>query len=161
MGMVRGIAAVIAGYIVMALWVFITMTVAFISLGPGFAFQGDTFDVSLGWVGLALSLGLAGAVLGGLAAALIAKRAAPVKALAAIILGLGIVFAVLRLVLPAPAVEDPAPASPSAVSTIEAAANARQPVWYQFTIPFVGFAGVLLGGQILRRRSDPEAPAVV
>jgi hypothetical protein len=34
---------------------------------------------------------------------------------------------------------------------MEAAANARQPVWVALALPFIGVAGVLIGGRASRR----------
>ncbi|HSR67302.1 MAG TPA: hypothetical protein VLU25_05120 [Acidobacteriota bacterium] len=146
--MLRTIIAVVVGYIVMALLVFVLLTIAWMVVGPSFAFQPGTSKVTLGWIAVNLPLSFIAALAGGCTAAFIGRRSAPVKALACLVLALGLVFAVLHL-----AVDDPSgqeavsEVSTAEMSAFEAASEAVQPAWYNFLIPFVGAAGVLLGGR--------------
>ena len=155
--MVRPITAVLVGYLVMAAWIMATLTLAWKLLGPSFAFHPGTTQVSLGWVAvtLPLSFGL-GAVLGGFIAGSIARSREnkAVRALAVIVLVLGLVMAVKDLVSD-PAGRDPA-SDPVVVieemSAFEASSEAVRPTWYSFLIPFVGLAGILLGGRLVGKR---------
>jgi len=70
----RSIAAVIVGYIIMAIWVMVTLAIAWYGLGYGFAFQEGSLRVTIGWCLVTLVLGLVGAVIGGFVAALTPPR---------------------------------------------------------------------------------------
>jgi hypothetical protein len=148
--MLRAIAAVIAGYLAMAIAVFVTLTLAWVALGPGFAFKAGTTEVTFGWIAINLPLSFVCALLGGWVAAKIARRPGPVKALAAVILVLGLGMAVAHLFVDSSAASEEAAdrvTQEEEVSTFEAASEAIQPPWYNFLLPFLGAAGVLLGGR--------------
>lgn len=49
MAVIRGILAVIAGYLAIAVWVFATLTIAWLVLGQSFAFEEGTTRTSMGW----------------------------------------------------------------------------------------------------------------
>lgn len=147
--MVRAIAAVVVGYVAMAVFIFVTLTLAWFALGPSFAYQEGTTKVTAGWLAVNLPLSFVGAVLGGWVTALVARRPGPVKALAVVILVLGLGMAVAHLFG-----DDTSGASAVSerpveeMSSFEAASEAVQPPWYNFVLPFVGAAGVLLGGRL-------------
>ncbi len=46
----RAVGAVVAGYAVIALFVMVCFTVAWLVLGPGFAFEAGTTKVTAGWL---------------------------------------------------------------------------------------------------------------
>ncbi|MFG0252004.1 MAG: hypothetical protein ACF8NJ_03930, partial [Phycisphaerales bacterium JB038] len=101
--MLRAIAAVIVGYVTLALWVMLTFSIAFLVLGKEFAFQEGSTQVTFGWILVSIVLGLIGAVIGGLVAGLIGAnpRRTPVKVLAGLVLVLGLLLAVAQLFAPA------------------------------------------------------------
>ena len=152
--MLRATLAVIVGYLAMAIAVFVTLTLAWLALGPGFAFKAGTTEVTLGWIAINLPLSFACAVLGGWVTARIARRPGPVKALAVVILVLGLGMALAHIFMDDPAAsgETADRATSGTLSSFEAASEAIQPPWYNFVIPFVGVAGVLLGGRRGRSR---------
>ncbi len=152
--MLRTIAAVIVGYIVMSVWVMLTLSVAWLVLGRNFAFEPGTTNVTAGWMTVAGLLGFFGAVLAGVVAARIGRDPTntPVKVLAGVVLGLGIVFAAANNSASRPA-SDPADI-PEGVSVFEAASHAQQPPWYGYFTAFIGAAGILFGGRLLRREED-------
>ena len=152
--MLRTIGAVVVGYLVLAIFIFATFSLVYLALGPSFAFHPGTVDVTAGWMIVATVLNLAGAVLGGWVALKIGRSQTAVRALAVLVLVLGIVSAVL--VMNAPAKQLPE----RPLTTMEAAAFAKQPTWYSFLLPVIGAVGVMMGGCLLRGR-DITTPAPV
>lgn len=143
--MIRSIAAVVAGYAVMALWVMLALSLSWMALGPGFAFREGTVDVSFGWMAVALVTGFLGAMLGGFVAARIslAPGGRAVRALAGIVLVLGILSAFFQV----PPEERPVfEGDVGGIGPTEAAEVARQPRWYPYVIALIGCAGVVTGG---------------
>jgi len=141
----RTVLAVIAGYAVIFIFIVTAFTLAYMAGGANFAFQGESLNVTAGWLVMATVMNFVAACLGGWIAAVIAKGKSPsaVKALAALLLVLGLGIAAWNLTA-----ERPGPAKPiSELTSSEAAQFAAQPHWYNFLIPFIGFAGVLLGGR--------------
>ena len=141
----RNILAAIAGYAVMAVLVIAGTGVAWLALGSAGAFDGEGPEPSTPWLALNLMSGLIAAVFGGLVARRIGGSGKAVRILLGLVVALGLVFAVVATV----AAPEPEPAGKPVVemSWAEAGQYARQPAWYNWLIPFVGAAGVLLGGR--------------
>ncbi|MEW6758820.1 MAG: hypothetical protein AB1347_11415 [Acidobacteriota bacterium] len=146
----RAVGAVVAGYVVIALFVMVGFTVAWLVLGPGFAFEAGTTKVTAGWLLMATPVNLAAALLGGWTAGAIARdgRGAAVKVLAGIVLGLGLILAILHL-----GAEPAVPPADLDLSTFQAASYAIQPKWFDFFVALLGGAGVLVGGCLKSRAS--------
>ena len=143
--MVRAVAAVILGYLGMAVWVMMSVGIAWKLLGKDFAVDPETMQATGKWIALNLPLGFVGALLGGWLAASIAKAkaASAVRALAILVLVFGLFLAATETF------RDPdAPLPEDASEQTEAMLRAKQPTWYTFLIPFVGFTGVMIGGNI-------------
>lgn len=153
--MLRAILSVVVGYLVMFLVVFALMSGAYFALGQDFAYKPGVYDVSVGWSVLSLAIGLVAAVLGGFVAATIALTATPARALAGIVLAMGLLYAVPILMK-----ETEPMARPRDVSNLEAMRHSRQPGLLLLANAFVGGAGVLVG-QRLRQSvlSQPAPPA--
>lgn len=147
--MLRTVLAAIVGYLALALFVGVALMVAWMMVGAGFAFRPGTTDVTLGWLAINIPLSFIGAVLGGFVAALIdrspRKTAVKVLALLVVALGLALALKTLRAGTPQP------PKPISELSSLEAGAYAKQPTWYSFAIPFIGAAGILMGGHLQKR----------
>jgi hypothetical protein len=141
--MVRFIIAVVVGYLVMVVLVVATSSVAFVV--PDFAFEKDDFDVTPGWLIYALAAGLVAAVAGGFVATRIARRRRVAAVLAALVLVIGLLSAMVILGREKPT------GSAAGLNVAERASRAVQPTWYAFALPFVGAAGVLVGGRCARR----------
>jgi hypothetical protein len=145
--MLRLIAGVIVGYVVMAILIVAAFSLSIVS--PDFAFEKERFDVTPGWIAYSLFASFVAAMAGGFVAAWIGKRrAAYATAILAFVLGMG--SAVDNLKKQRPAESE----SPVGLTAIERASKAVQPVWYAFTLPFVGATGIVIGGR--RRRKDPN-----
>lgn len=144
----RTVAAVIVGYIVIVIFVMVTFSVTWMLLGPSQAFKSGTVEVTTKWLAIAIPLSLIAAVLGGVTAATISRSGTGVKALALFVVVLGLIFAVINMTSTRPAPPKPI----SELATMEAASYAKAPMWYDFTIPFLGGLGVWIGGALKRSR---------
>jgi hypothetical protein len=155
----KAILGVIVGYVVIFVWVMVTMAVALMVLDRSFAYEQGTLEATGRWSLVAIALGLVGAILGGFVTAVIAPspRRTPVKVLAGILLVLGLALAVLHVLVDDPTAE---PSKPVAqMSMFEAASESIAPTWYNFAIPVVGCVGVLIGGGLKRRPAVSGPPA--
>ena len=151
----RTILGVVIGYVVVFVWVFATSSLAWMALGPGFAFEGDTPHTSVGWGVLSLVLGVVGAAIAGWIAAFVGRGARAANWLAVVILVLGLATAVYYLTIDreAMALETLAGRSSAEVPMMEAASVAVAPAWYNFGIAVVGAAGAVLGGRLRGSRA--------
>lgn len=144
--MLRAIASVIVGYLVLAALTMVFFTITFLSLGVDRTFYPGTYRSTPLWDGLALTISAFVALAGGAVCRLIARSRRPVYVLASIYLILGLTIAIMEL-----SAADPGPRPPT-VTSMDAARNTKQPLWYAFTIPFVGALFVTLGGSLVRRQ---------
>jgi len=154
----RPILAVIAGYLVMVILVMVTLTLAWTVLGPSFAYQPGTTHVTLAWIGLNLPLSLMAAIAGGYVTQWISASDSivPVKVLAGVILGVGLIMAVAHLFTDQSAAQQVADSiSTEGMNAFAGSSEAVQPAWYNFLIPFIGAGGVLIGSH-LRRLAEEE-----
>jgi hypothetical protein len=150
----RAIGSLVLGYVVMAVVVMMSFTLAWMALGADGSFAPGTYEVSAAWIGMSIVVGLIAAILGGLVCAAVAKNATPPKVLAAIVLVLGIGLAIPGLG------GDRTPAErPDEVSMREANTNAEQPAWILLLNPFIGAVGVLVGARLKGRGGSGSGPA--
>lgn len=143
--MLRSILAAVAGYAVIVLVVFAGIGVAWLALGGAGAFQGEGPAPSTPWMALNLLSGFIAAVVGGLVARRIGGSPTAVRILLAMVLVLGVVSALMggTATEAGPAIDKPV----AQMSFMEAGRHAVQPAWYNWIIPLVGAAGVLVGGR--------------
>lgn len=99
--------------------------VAWMIAGRGFAFRPGTTEVTPGWLAINIPLSFIGAVLGGFVAALIDRspRRTAAKALALLVVAMGLALALRTLRVGAPKPRKPT----SQFSSFEAGAFAQQP----------------------------------
>jgi hypothetical protein len=146
--MLRTVLAVIAGYVAMFVLIFLAFTCAYQVLGADWAFKPGSFEASNRWLALGFVLNFVVAIIGGLICAAIAKGGKAPLALAIVVFALGFVFAVPSLV----ARNETANAVRIGnTPMLEAMAKAKEPVWVPLLFPFVGAAGVLIGGKLKQR----------
>jgi hypothetical protein len=143
--MLRNIVGVVVGYLAIVVVVFTVFTLAYLGMGTERAFRPGSFEVSTLWVSMALVVNLLAAIGGGLVAAVIGRSSKAPRALAGLVLVLG-VLAAIPVLLP-PAEKTPTERT-SALSNLEAMAQARQPAWFAATAPVVGVLGVLVGASL-------------
>jgi hypothetical protein len=149
----RVIAAVVIGYLALALLVFASFSGAYLLMGADRAFRPGSYQVSAAWVATSILLGLAAAVVGGWVAARIAgnnRRA--VTGLAGLVLVLGLLMAIPVLTQSAGTNS----VRTGDVPNMRAMQAAQQPAWVALLNPVIGVIGVLLGGRLSVRRSAPR-----
>jgi hypothetical protein len=147
----KAIVSVILGYVVMAVTVFITFTVAYLVLGADGAFKPETYDITTTWVVISIVLSFVAAIAGGIVCAAVAKSPKPPKVLAAFVLILG-----LLLTIPSLTRDEVQPeVRMGETGNIEAMQGARQPLWITLLNPFIGAVGILVGaGLVMRNRGQ-------
>lgn len=142
--MLKNVLAVVVGYVVMLVFIFVTFSGVYLAMGADRAFLPGTYEVSTLWLAASLALSLAAAIAGGWVCARVGGSSAAPRALAALVLVLGVVMA-LPTLNPA---SDPRPTVRTGdVPNMEAMTNARQPAWVAFLLPVIGAAGVMIGAR--------------
>lgn len=144
--MLRLIGGVIVGYVVMAAFVMVTFSVAYLIMGADGAFQPDSYKPSALWLVTSFVLGIIGALVAGLVSALVAGPRGP-AVLAVIVLILGLVMAIPALKSSEDGIEEQ---RTGAVSNFEAMSKAKTPAWVALLNPLLGAGGILLGGRLRR-----------
>jgi low temperature requirement protein LtrA len=147
--MVRIILPVLAGYVVMAVLVMISFGLVFVA--SDFALQKDALAATPAFVLVILVADALAAMVGGYVAAIIAAKRArtAVARLAGLVLVLGLVSAVAGLNQPEPTAS---PEQIAKMTVMERASRGKEPLWYAFSQPFLGGAGVVAGGALRLRR---------
>ena len=138
----RTIASVLLGYVAMAAVVFGGLTLAYLALGPGRAFRPGSYDVSALWIVLSIAIGFGAAVLGGWIARRVGRNDTAPRALAGVVLVLGLLLALPALLGTA----EPQGVRPDDLASMDAMRQARTPLWIMLLNPVIGAVGVLLGG---------------
>jgi len=146
--MLRIIAGVLGGYLIMVLTIMLTFTLAYRVLGVEGSFQPDSYDVSPVWIVLSILLGLAAAVLGGWIAIKIGRDSRTVLWLAGLVIVLGLSTAIMEGMHDDR--QDPV-VREGGLNNREAMMMAEEPLWISLLNPFLGAVGVFLGGQIRKR----------
>jgi hypothetical protein len=146
MDMGRLVLGVIIGYMVMFVGVFATFSLAYIAMGSDRAFLPGSYDVTPLWLVVSFVLSVGAALLGGLVALVIGKRAKAASALAVFVLVLGILMAIPTLTSKV----DPGPRTAD-VPNLMAMSKAQQPTWVTLLNPFVGAVGVLAGARLRKQ----------
>lgn len=147
----RSILAVIVGYVVIFLVVFLTFSAAYLALGTERALQPGSYEPSTSWLVVSFVLGFLGAAAGGCTCVWIARKVTPAYVLAGLVIVLGVAMAGAVALAP----PDTLPTVRSGdVPNMEAMRNARTPLWVALVNPFLGAAGVILGA---RMRGAPSA----
>ncbi len=153
--MLRAFGAVVGGYAVVFVFVFVSFSCAYLAMGADRAFKTGSYEVSMLWLVTSTLLGVAGAVAGGLVCSLIARPGskAPIVP-AGLLLALGLLMAV-----PALRGENAPPDVRTAgVGNIEAMGKAKTPAIAALLNPVIGAAGVVAGARLRRpRAAGPRA----
>ena len=146
--MLRSVLAVIVGYLVIFVLSICAFTGAYAIMGAEGAFKPGSFDASLRWMAMAFAVYFVLGIIGGLVCAAIAKGGRAPLALAAVVLLLGLVFAIPSLIARTDTTNT---VRTGDVPMIEAMQKAKEPLWGPLLFPVVGAAGVLIGGRLKRR----------
>jgi hypothetical protein len=150
--MTKKILGVVAGYIAMAAFIFLTFTVLYLLLGADGSFEPGSYHVSTTWLVMSFILGLFAAILGGCVCVMITKDKKVALWLAGLVLVLEIVFAFPAL---GESDEERNKVREGEVSNTEAMQNAKQPTLALILNPIIGAIGVIAGSR-LKKDSKPE-----
>jgi hypothetical protein len=146
--MVRSVLGVIAGYILMLVLQVATFMIVYTIVGANWSFKPRAYQASTRWTVMQFGVVLVTAAIAGFVCALISRSGKAPLALAGVVLLLGLVLATAK-VMTQPA--DPHEVRFGPVSNMEAMQKARHPTWVIFLGPFIGAAGVVIGGKLKRR----------
>jgi hypothetical protein len=146
----RAIASVVVGYIVMALVIFASFSLAYLAMGADGAYKPGGYDVSVLWIGCALILSFVAALVGGYVAAAIAKSGKPILVLIGLVIVLGAISAIMSGTgaesMPAVREVDP--------SVFEAMQYSEQPAWVAWLMPVIGAVGVFFGSAMKMQKES-------
>jgi hypothetical protein len=145
----RIIAGAIVGYLVMAVAVFMGGALAWTLLGTDGALEPGGYGVTTGWTLLNIVISFGAALLGGVVCAAVARDRRGPRALALLVIVLGIVYAY-------PVVIGSRVGGPreGAVPMMEAMSKAVPPLWVALLYPVLGAAGVLIGARMRRPTAE-------
>jgi ABC-type xylose transport system permease subunit len=146
--MIRGILAVIIGYVAFSAVMMGAFSGAYAVLQADGSFEAGNWKVSTTWIGVLLAGYLIAALFGGWIASKIAAGPGGVKALAVILFLVGMAVAVMEMTVEK---EDPGPRTAD-VSNMDAMMNAQQPLWVIFLTPVIGLIGVSIGGRGAKKK---------
>jgi hypothetical protein len=149
--MLKAVLAVIVGYLVMALLVFSSFSLAYLLMGADGAFRPGTYDVTPLWLVVSFVFSFIAAVVGGWVCATIARRSTAAKGFAAVVFILGLIVAISIFM----ASDDARPkVREGNVGNIAAMQNAKQPAWVALMNALIGPAGILLGARLKEGAKD-------
>ena len=146
--MLRNVLGVIVGYIAMFILQVASFMTIYTLVGPNWSFKPASFQASTRWTIMQFAVILITAAIAGLICAAIARGGKATLVLAAVVLVLGLALGTAATAFRPP---DTHEVRTGSVSNMEAMNKARHPLWIVFLGPFVGAAGVLLGGGLKRR----------
>lgn len=146
----RSILGAVVGYIAMVAVVMVGIGIAWGLLGGSGAFSGEGPYPSTAWLAFNLVFGFVGSVAGGWVALKTGKGGLAVRILVGLMLVLGLYMALTAE--SSYANREPVDKPVAEMTFMEAGQHAKQPTWYNWVIPLIGVAGVLIGG---RERSAP------
>jgi len=147
----RAIASVIVGYVVMALVVFVSFTLAYVLMGADRTYQPGVYDVSTLWIVVAILLTIVAAIAGGYVAASIAKTSTPIK----VLIGLVVVLGFGSVLMAQGGTDDDRPVVRDTNPTVwEAMSASRQPLWIALLNPLLAVGGILYGASLKKRPTE-------
>ena len=142
--MLRAVMGVVVGYIVMAIVIAVVYIGVFLALGVERAYQPDSYEVSTLWLVITAVISLGGAILGGYVCAAIGKSGRACRALAVVVVILG-----LLLCLPAMKRGSSGPnVRAGEIPDLQAMRLGVTPMWAHLLTPVLGAVGVLLGARM-------------
>ncbi|MDH4130665.1 MAG: hypothetical protein OEW17_03005 [Gemmatimonadota bacterium] len=142
----RIIGAVVAGYVVMFVTVFLLMTAAWLVMGADGAFEAGSWQITFAWIAVSIVVSLAAAFAGGRACSAIARDPRGPTYLMGLVFVLGVVFAIPVLTAAPDAMAALGP-RPDELPMMDAMTKAQQPAWTALLNPVLGVAGVWLGAR--------------
>ena len=139
--MLKSILAVIVSFLVMAIFSFAVFTCAYLALGVDRVFEAESFNASTLWMVIMVAVALVVGLLGGWICAAISNSKRTCQVFAGIVLGLGLLTAVVTMM------KEPEAGRSSEVSNFEAMNKTQTPAWLCLLNPALTAAGVILGAR--------------
>lgn len=149
----RSIVGIILGFAVMFLIVSCLFMAGLFGLGLDWILEPGSYTATTKWSVITLGIGLFAGMSGGLLCAVIARRPIATKMLAALVLVIGGATAIGSLMISRP---DPGP-RPEGEAMEVTLGKLEEPEWVAVGNPIAGFAGTLIGGSLIRRKSKTVA----
>jgi hypothetical protein len=145
--MLRSVLGVIVALILLVILQVASFMTMYGLMGTDWSFKPASYQPSTQWTAMQFVIIIVTSIIAGLICAAIAKGGKAPLALAAVVLVLGLGAAVLRTSLH----PDTNEVRIGNVSQKDARDKARHPTWVVFLGPFIGAAGVMIGGKLRRR----------
>jgi Na+/proline symporter len=139
--MLRAVLGTVVGYIAMFVVLTAILFGVYFALGMERSFKPASYEPTTLWIALMFAVGLVAALIGGFVGKKIGGAGAIQGMVALIIVLTGIELWFQTSKDEAPKVRGPE------VTALEAAMNARSPLWVTLVNPVIGIAGVLIGGK--------------
>ncbi len=158
--MLRAIAGVIVGFLVMSVLIAAFFFVCPTVLGWEKVFQPGTYWTTTWWNWSTLAWGFVAALIGGCLCRLIARGPRAGVVLAALLLVFGLIGGVMNIRKANPPARDVSFDGMSFMQVMEkVGTEAKEPNWYGFAKNVVGAAGILLGNRRSSRVGGSARPA--
>jgi hypothetical protein len=145
--MLRSVLAVIVALILFVILQVASFMTMYGLMGTDWSFKPRSFQPSTRWTAMQFVIIIVTSIIAGLICAAIAKGGKAPLALAAVVLVMGLGAAVLKTALR----PDTHEVRIGSVSQQDARDKARPLMWVVFLGPFIGAAGVVIGGKLKRR----------
>ena len=144
--MLRSVLGVIVAFILLAILQVASFMTMYGWMGADWSFKPASYQPSTRWTAMQFVIVIVTSIIAGLICAAIAKGGRAPLALAAVVLGLGLGAAALKIALRPGSHE----VRIGSVSQQDAREKARHPTWAVFLGPFIGAVGVMIGGKLKR-----------
>ncbi len=145
--MLRIIAGIIVGWMVMAVLVAAAFGITMAAMGLENILQPESYWTTDTFNTIVLAAGLLGAIAGGIVCKIIARHTHAAFALAVIVLVLGAGSFMVNMKKPDP------PARTTAATLQDIGAHGKEPTWFALSKTAAGVIGVLIGASLVNRRT--------
>lgn len=149
--MLRIIAGIIVGFIVMVVGVMATFIITMAVMGLDQIVQEDSYWTTNTFNTIVLIGGTISAIIGGLVCGLIARHALAGFALAAVILAMGVGSFVANSNKPDP------PTRTEPVTMEDLSQHGKEPTWFAISKTILGAVGVIVGASLVKPRTPGTA----
>ena len=137
--------AVVSGYVAMVIVIMGAFSLAYLIMGANWSYQPGSWNVSTAWVIVSILIGFGTACLGGRICTWISRNHTAPKYLIAVILAMGMFYAMMAA---PPDAETVRMIEPSLLEAMDGE-NTVQPRWFLWLNPLLGSVGVALGSGLL------------
>lgn len=137
----RAVLGVVVAFVAMSAVVFALSLAPWLALGNDVILEPGRFDSVVAYTVYALVIAAAGGVFGGWLCGVIGRSRTAVIVLAVLSVAGGLTNHFAQHHKP-----EPGPRAPG-VAVMDAVAQRKEPDWFTLLVPFVGAAGVILGGR--------------